>query len=54
MSNDSNWRSNSCKFFLVLCMYLFLFDMTSPIRGNRKIKSRTIVDKNRMLKSSKN
>ena len=45
MSNDSIWKSNSCKFCFVL-----LFDMASLTGEKRKIQSRTIVEKYKILK----
>ena len=39
MSNDSIWKSNSCKFCSV-----FVFDMASLTGEKRKIQSHTIVE----------
>ena len=49
MSNGSNWKSNSCKFCLVFCIFWILFDMTSLIREKLKIKLDTIVEKYKIL-----
>ena len=45
MSNDPIWKSNSCKF-----CFVFVFDMVSLTGEKRKIQSRTIVGKYKILK----
>ena len=45
MSNDSIWKSNSCKF-----SFVFVFDMASLTGEKRKIQSRTNVEKYKILK----